>query len=310
MERERKLQAIRSTLGREEFSKGDEFIFFCQPGVGRCQTVHHKPKLSVNLRTDHFHCWICGFSGRNLVPLLPRGSEERRAYLEELHGPKVEEPVPERTFEAPSLPAGFKSLSRPGRGPYHQAAMAYLADRGLGTDDILRWKLGYCEDGEYKNRIIVPSFDEYGRLNFCVGRAFYDDPRKYKHGLLSKDIIWNDYLVDWTKPVTVTEGPFDAFKAYDNVVALQGSLLSRRSKLFSKIVLSGVDTFFAMDDDAFDKQLGIVGNLVSYGVTCLLVPLGGRKDVGEMTKEEFVRAKGRAVPIRSESDLLKARVLA
>jgi DNA primase len=304
MQRERKLQAIRQTLGHELITKGDEVVFLCI----KCQ--HRKPKLSVNLATDRFHCWVCGFSGKVLVPLFPRGSKERQEYIEEIREKTEPEKQPERRYETPTLPAEFQSLSKPGKGPYYNAAMGYLAARGIDRGDILRWKLGYCEDGEHRNRIIIPSFDEYGHLNFCVGRTIYNDPKKYKHGFYCKDIIWNDYLIDWEKPVVVTEGPFDAFKARENVVALQGSILNSGSKLFSKIVLSGVDVFFAMDQDAFDKQLTIIKNLVSYGVTCRYVGLGGKADVGEMTKEEFRRAKERSVVIRSDVDLLKLRITA
>jgi len=304
MNREKKLRAIRLTLGHEQIHKGNEFVFLCS----KCK--HHKPKLSVNLETDIFHCWVCGWAGKNIVPLLPKNSSERREYVQELEEKSLSRPiVQEKKYDNCVLPEQFKTLSREHTGPYYSAAMSYLSERGIRRDDILKWKLGYCESGEYKYRIIIPSFDEYGHLNFFTGRSFYGNPLRYHTGNLCKDIIWNDYLVDWNKSIVITEGPFDAFKVNDNVIALQGSILNISSKLFSKIVFSGVDVYFAMDKDAFSKQLKIIETLFSYGVDCYYVPTGNKNDVGEMTKSEFITAKSHALSAKSSTDLLRLRIL-
>ena len=123
---------------------------------------------------------------------------------------------------------------------------------------------------------------------------------------MCKNIVWNDYLVDWNKPITLVEGPFDAIKASDNVVALGGTFL--HDKLFAKIVTTGVDVFFALDQDAQKVQMKMVERLISYGTVCHLVPLNGRKDVGEMTKEEFQENKKMSLAIRNEIDILKMRI--
>jgi len=305
MQRELKLQAIRKTLGHEQQRKGAEVVFFCP----RCK--HKKPKLSVNLDTDHFHCWIDDWGGKNLIPLMLKGSKERDDYINELkEAGKLQKVEPKKKYATPELPPEFRTLTKEWTGPYYNAAMKYLLNRGLTMADIKLWKLGYCEEGEYKHRIVIPSFDEYGVLNFVVGRSFYDNPLKYKHGYFCKDIIFNDYMVDWNRSIVITEGPFDAFKTGDNTIALQGSILNDDSKLFSKLVFSKVDVYFAMDQDAFYKQLKILENLVSYGVDCHYVPLGGKKDVGEMSKEEFKEAKAKSIPVMSRADILRLKVKA
>lgn len=295
---------MRQALNQEELiTRGDEVVFICP----KCE--HRKPKLAVNLRIDWFHCWVCDWKGKSLVPILRlRGNTpELQEYLGEMED-KPKAAIPDKVYDRPSLPDAFKSLSRPSASPYYKAAISYLASRGLGTDDILRWKLGYCADGPYSGRIMIPSFDEHGELNFMVGRSYYGDPRPYKHENLSKDIVWNEYMVEWDRSVVVTEGPFDAFKAEDNVVALQGSIMGRT--LFNKIVTTGVDIQFAMDSDAFKKQMNIIGRLLRFGVMCWYVNLMGKKDVGVMTKEEFQLARSKATPVRSELDLLRLRVMA
>ena len=283
----------------------DEVAFFCPKHGARPDRVIGQ--LSVNLNTDKFHCWSCGFSGKKLTSLLEKGSEEWKEYVESLDLSKPEDKI-SKQYDTPKLPQEFRTLSKEWKSPYYSAAMSYLTKRGLSYEDILLWKLGYCEEGEYKNRIIIPSFDENGFLNFFTARSFYDGSSRYKNGNFSKDIIFNDYLIDWKKSVTITEGPFDAFKIKDNVIALQGSSLTRGTKLFSKIVLSGVDVFFAMDSDAYNKQLKIIEELISYGTECRFVSLRGKKDAGEMTHEEFEDAKNHAFLVKNEFDLAKLRI--
>lgn len=308
MDRRRKLAVLRAKLGAELITKGDEFVFPCM----RRECSSHKkgsPKLSVNLSDDRFHCWVCGFSGNNLLPFFERNSPERREYLEHLGIVHVSDEKKE--YDDPTLPREFRTLSVDWGSFYQRVALDYLYSRGMTFDDILYWKLGYCEEGEMKNRIIIPSFDEGGNLNFAVGRSFYEgEKRRYKHGNFSKDIIWNDLMVDWSKPVHIVEGPFDAFRVRDNVVALQGSILNKNSKLFSRLVLSGNDVFFALDGDAFRNQMKMIQELTSYGIRCWSIPLSGFKDVAEMTSEQFSQAKRDAKLVDGPADLLRLRVFA
>jgi DNA primase len=307
MQVEKKLRALRRILGEEKFVKGDEHVFVCPKQNCR----KDKPKLSVNIVTDSFHCWICGFGAKNLVPILrlDKGSKEFDEYLSELNkGSK--HLTEEKTYEVPQLPKEFISLSTVSNSIYFRHAISYLKNRGVEIEDILKMKLGYCESGEYKNRIIFPSFDDKGFLNFFVGRIFFGQGINYKHGQFDKDIIFNDYLIDWEKPVIITEGPFDAIKAGDNVIPLLGSILREDMVLFSKIVRSGVDVFMAMDSDAFSKQVNIIAKLLKYGVSTYYVDLFGKKDVGDMSKDEFKVALSKAKNVSSDVELLKMRVYA
>lgn len=240
--------------------------------------------------------------------LFPHGSPEWKEYKESL--PDFKPEVKKKEFEDVTLPSGFRSLSFEWKSPYYGAVMRYLGERGLGRREILKWKLGYSEEGSYKNRVIIPSFDEFGHLNFLTGRAIYDGMDRYWNGRYCKDIVFNDYMIDWRKPVVITEGPFDAFKVDTNAIALLGSLFNVGTRLFSKVVLSGVDVFMALDADAREKQFDMIQELVSYGVRCMVVPLGKRKDVGEMTREEFVEAKTNSTPVTNDCQLLKLRMRA
>jgi DNA primase len=312
MQRERKLAALRRALHDDGYVKGDEAFFFCTYSQG-CNGLHHKRKLQVNLQTDLMHCWVCGFHGGSLLKILWRLGEQDPDYLaykeevEAKRGSRRSRPAKE--YERVRLPAEFRTLSRPSDSLYSRQALAYLTSRGVTPEDILDYKLGYCAEGRYAERVIVPSFDEYGELNFFVGRGVWERVQPpYLSGEFDKDIVFNDLLVDWRKPVTLVEGPFDAFKAGHNAVALQGKRVPKR--LMAKILQLRPRVVVALDHDAPRETLGIAAELVNSEIETLVVSWPqGVKDPGVCTKEQFEEIRRRAVPVVSAADILKRRAV-
>ena len=109
------------------------------------------------------------------------------------------------------LPENFQTLTG-AKTRVKQRALNYLYHRGFTDRDILTWKVGFCDFGEYQDRIIIPSFDNNGNVNFFVGRSYTDDWMKYKNPQVSKDIIFNDLNIDWDDDIVLVEGAFDAMK--------------------------------------------------------------------------------------------------
>lgn len=311
MTNSKKIDLVRSALGFEEFSKGDELIYFCKRPSG-CAGKHHKAKLSVNVKSDNFHCWVCGWKGQTLVRLFKELGHRELAtqYCDEFlfFGKKTGSEKEE--FDVPNLPRQFKSLSVREDCVQYRSVMSYLKGRGVTGKDILKYKLGYCPDGPYKYHVVIPSFDDMGELNFFVGRACHDTLRTYKHERYSKDIIFNDYLVDWTSPVTLVEGPFDAFVAGENSIPLQGSEMNACSKLLKKIVISDVPVYLALDADAVEKQMKIAQMLMGYGVEVRHIDVlsTGKKDIGSMSHEEFKKICKTATYLRNDIDMLRLRM--
>jgi DNA primase len=307
MQRERKLIALRRALDQQGHQKGEEIVFFC-PKHGH-RTDRKYGQLGVNLESDNFNCFVCGWKGRDILPLLRLKGDtaDSREYAEEIR-PDAEKPKKE--YDDVRLPREFRPLAREYRSPWYRMAANYLASRGLDERDILVYKLGYCEDGDYRNRIIVPSFDSRGELNFFVGRSFLSDTMKYKHGVFCKDIIFNDYLIDWDSPVTLVEGVFDAMRIGGNSIPLLGVFLNPESQLFKKIVERQKLVYVALDADAKDKQFKIMRSLNEHGVAvgCVNVASSGFKDPGEMPREKFETIKLNSMIVSSAVDMLKMKV--
>ena len=307
MQRERKLSALRRALKDEGYVKGDEASFFC-PSKKGCNGQHHKRKLAVNLENDRFHCWVCGYKGGTLLSLFRRLGDQDpdyKAYAAEHDKPKEQLG---KLYETPRLPKEFQTLSRPSTSPYFKQAIGYLTSRGITSEDILDYKIGYCTEGRYADRVILPSFDNFGDLNFFVGRAIWTRlSLPYLSGEFDKNIVFNDILVNWHKPIILVEGPFDAIKAGHNAIALQGKRPSNH--LLAKINEFRPRVYVALDADAVSDAVHISEVLVNMGIEAYLVEWPtGFKDPGDMTKEQFKKLLTLARPVVTDFDVMRQKV--
>lgn len=289
MNQQKQLNFLERFLGKADISS-DEALFSC---VNRaCPSLaKSKKKLSVNLNTGVYKCWVCGWKGRSLRPLLkPLASEEEIKSGHKLFKGIVQE----QKFDfIPALPKGFLPLIENQNLTAAEPFLNYLSRRGVNEEQILQYKLGISfEDEKFKRRVIFPSFDASGFLNFVIGRSINSDcfvkynnidvPRGFKN-----NIILNELNIDLEKPLVLVEGMFDLFNAGDNATFLAGSDLSINSKLFTKIVENQTKIYLALDSDAQLNQYKIANKFFRHNIEVYLVDLMPHKDPGSMTKSQF-----------------------
>jgi DNA primase len=290
-----KLQILEEVLG-SFYRSNEECLFMCP----YCK--HHKRKLSVNIDNNTFKCWVCDSRGRNVYTLIKRFGN----YSHKKHWKSFEEVVDisdfdnifkenkeEELVQRIKLPSEYVCLANRNLSYTAKHALNYLKKRKITEYDILRWKIGYCENGEYKNRIIIPSFNLDGNCDYFIARAYTKDWLKYKNPPVSKNIVFNELMINWDKPITLVEGVFDAISA-DNSIPLLGSTLNTRSKLFRTILTHSKRVYVALDHDAEKKALNIIKSLISYGVEVYKINTSGYEDVAEMPKEQFETNKQNA----------------
>ena len=291
----KKHKLISDILGRS-YRVNEECLFRCP----KCK--HYKNKLSVNYDKNVFKCWVCDYSGKDILSLVRKyGSYNQKSEWLELSG-KVDLNEFDNLFEEVEeadvqqrldLTKEFRTLTSRNPSLAASPALNYLKKRGYTREDVLHWKVGYCLEGEYANRIIIPSFDEEGYVNYFIARSFTEDWYRYKNPPASRDIVFNELYIDWTDDIILTEGIFDAMKA-GNAIPLLGSTLNERSKLFQKIVAHDSTIFIALDSDAEKKSLRLIKNLLQYDIRVRKVDISPFSDVAEMTKEEFQQRKEKA----------------
>ena len=300
-----KLLILSEILG-EHYRSNDEHLFFCP----FCK--HHKRKLSVNISKNTYKCWVCDSRGRNLYFLVRRfGNHSHKQHWKSFESHVeisefeniFEEKVEEQEVQRIKLPEEYICLANKRLPRTAMPALRYLRERGLTDKDILKWKIGFCDEGNYRNRVIVPSFNDEGYCDYFIARSYTDDWMKYKNPPVSKNIVFNRLSIFWNEPIILVEGVFDAFKA-ENSIPLLGSTLYEGSLLFQAILKHNPAVYLALDADAQKKTLKIARSLIQYGIETWNIDTSGCEDVGEMTKEEFLARKENATIMDSDSYLL------
>jgi DNA primase len=288
-----KVKFIQSVFGSGKLSRAagniDIWCPICAP------KDKSKKKLSIRLLDDANHCWTCDWKARSLAPLIKKyGSREQlhdyvnrfmvnpqKKYLED-------EPEAKAIVK---LPDDFTLLTLAStHDPDTKAALRYVTGRGLSQHDLWYFKLGVSSSPRWARRIIVPSFDSSGVLNYFVARAIDAQKRpKYDNPDADKlTVIFNELNVDWTRPLVLCEGVFDMFKCGDNVVPLLGSSLNEQSLLFNMIIAHATPILLALDADMLDKRaLSIASKLSEYDVNVSIVDVRPFDDPGKMSKAQF-----------------------
>lgn len=261
--------------------KGTDAVYHCPI----CK--HYKKKLEINLHTGKYHCWVCGFGGTSLKSLFRKLQAPAEFYsaigLVNKSFNKKTTTEFEITFEEEKeeiklvkLPKEFKPMWEPSNEIEYRHAFKYLKSRNITKYDIIRYNIGYSTEGELKNRVIVPSYDNNGNLNFYTARSFFDTSNlKYVSCSASKDIIGFELFINFEEPITLVEGPFDAITVKNNCIPLFGKTLSKKLKI--KLLESDVPIVnILLDNDALKDSIKICEFLVKNGIETKLVLMDGK----------------------------------
>ena len=297
-------QLLESVLGRSKSARGgDEAVFTCPS----CN--HHKRKLTFNLLSQKFQCWVCGYKGHRAYQLLKKVNAPRSTYevLKEIDSQynfkkQTKQKIEPNTLTLPKEAIPIMSSS----AVLSRHALHYLNQRGVTKQDIVKYDLHYCEEGDLRNMVFIPSYDKDGFINYYVGRSF-DKNAYIKHKLASstKDIIGFEMYINWDLPIILCEGAFDAMAIKRNAIPLFGKKIS--NNLMKKIIESKVEKIYlALDEDALKDAFKHAETFLSYGKKVYLIEMGD-KDPSELGFESFTRLLHKATKLTT-STLMKKRL--
>lgn len=297
------VSTLSKVLGSHLNLRGNELAFYCP----FCN--HHKQKLQVNTETQKWHCWTCNSGGKKLTSLLKKLDVDRNtiSIIREIYGdghynPQLED-IDTKVFI--SLPKEFISLSEVPKGfnPEYKQAIHYLTQRSIDIKDIIKYNIGYCKEGLYGQRVIIPSYNSDGSLNYFVSRSYYaDNKMKYKNPPISKNVICFDSQVNWSEPIILCEGVFDAITIKRNAIPLLGKFPSRT--LVEKIFMSGItDIIISLDNDAITEALKAAEYFRKQGIHVKMMYLRD-KDASDMGYEKFYEELNKAKEFTSDELLL------
>lgn len=222
-----------------------------------------KYNLCVNYAKGIFHCWKCEESGKLSKLIRTYGGENAlRRYYEEVKAIRNarkymltnDESIAEDLFEYEDdfeLPEGCRAIEK-GSRPYE-----YLKSRRLSESFIKKFNIkyiGWDDSSNFKvrNRIIIPSYDMFGKLNYWVGRD-YTGKSKLKYcnpDIEKKNIIFNEKMVNWYENVTLVEGVFDHM-VVPNSIPLLGKKIDADFAVYNALKTKAMANInILLDDDA------------------------------------------------------------
>jgi len=229
-----------------------------------------KYNLAVNYGDDFktkpfFHCWRCGTSGKLSKLLKDFGTQEQVShYFNELKSIKssllyqMNYEFDMDSFQIEStveLPTDFSPIKYDDK--YAREAIEYLNSRNIGKFFIDRYNIGYIpywsKDKNMASRIIIPSYDQYGELNYYVARDYTGKRkyRKYNNPDIKKTMfVFNEDKINWYEDVTLVEGAFDHM-VIPNSIPLLGKTLKSDYATFNAVVNKAkTNVNILLDDDA------------------------------------------------------------
>ena len=262
---------------------------------------HHKPKMEVNFTENKkghnpWHCWVCNTRGKTIPNLLKKIEaydkiEEAKKLIPQ--GSFVEEVIVRNDL---ALPKEYTPFIDNPTSLMARHAYAYLKRRGVTQEDMIKYHMGYCENGEYKNMVIIPSYDAIGNLNYFTARSFEKEPfRKYKNPSVSRDIVPFEMFINWNSPLVLCEGPFDAIAIKRNAIPLLGKNI--QTNLMKKIVSSKVEKIYiALDSDALKSSLKFCEKFMNEGKEVHLLEMDD-KDPSDLGFKRFTELIQKSTPL-------------
>ena len=294
---------LEKVLGKSYQLKNGEHAYFCN----FCN--HHKKKLQVNVETQKWHCWTCNAGGHKISQLLRKLGAPKTLIKEALQ--LVDEYVSyeqdkTETIHNVSLPNEYKPLWIPTDDPIYKNAIYYLKKRRINAIEIIRYSIGYCDRGSYSNRIIIPSYDEDGKLNYFIARDMFPNSKfKYKNPPMSKDTVAFELFINYNLPLIFCEGVFDAISIRKNAVPLLGKFPSK--SLVMKLVKKKVKKIYiALDNDARKDAIKLTQFLMDSGIETYLLEMR-EKDPSELGFTDFWDLVNRTTQTRF-SDIIKGKL--
>lgn len=229
-----------------------------------CDDGRNKHNLEVNYIENVYKCWACGDSENthgSLGRIFDKYGNKKQKKLYNVLKPEtvVKREKKKKTLKLPEGFTLFKDSSQV--YPVRKAAKNYLVNRGISDYMIEKFQIGFCDKGDHAGRIVIPSFNLKGELNYYIARSWNPMSKaKYKNPEAEKDkIIFWENLIDWNKDVYLVEGAFDGL-FLENAIPMLGKHMSQL--LFETIYKKAKGSvIICLDGDAWENAVKLYHEL-------------------------------------------------
>tara|TARA_B100001287_G_scaffold276832_1_gene289866 strand:- start:2708 stop:3655 length:948 start_codon:yes stop_codon:yes gene_type:complete len=247
-----------------------------------------KGNLEVNYYHHVYKCWACsetyGTHGTLNKLIRKYGNKNHMKQYQLVIPDNKRVVVDKEKLVITGLPKNFTPLTIERNDSGYQQAIQYLSKRNIGIDLIKKYNLGYANVGDYRNRIIFPSYDSEGNINYFLGRSFEKYTKlKYKNPEVSKmDIIFNEGKINWDSNIYLVEGVFDHI-TLPNSIPMLGKVLN--DLLFKKLIdNASAKVIIVLDNDAEKDAINLYKKLDSTKLNgrVLMVCMPKRFDLSDV----------------------------
>jgi DNA primase len=255
-----------------------------------CDDGRNKHNLEVNYIDNVYKCWSCGDSEGTHGPLgriFDKYGNKKQKKLYNVLKPEtvVKRERPKKTLKLPDSFTLFKDSSPV--YPVRRQAMNYLKSRGITDEMIEKYQIGFCDKGDHSGRIVIPSYNTKGELNYYIARSWNPMSRaKYKNPIAEKDkIIFWENLIDWNKDIYLVEGAFDGL-FLENSIPMLGKHMSEL--LFETLYMKAKGNItICLDADAIKNAIKLYHELNGGDLwgRIKLIKLPDDKDIADLRGE-------------------------
>jgi len=290
----------------------------CQEREGLSQP-DDRFNLEINTGKKIFHCWKCDspkFSGSLKRLIRIYGTSVDIQMYEDYGGDdyfsyEINETEENTIVELPSEYIPFSEFKD--YNMEHMEAYNYMVlERKISKETLLKYHVGFAVEGKFEGRIIIPSYNTYGELNYFISRAYRRGMKPpYMNPKVDKDrIIFNEGLINWDSTIYIVEGIFEVFSFPVNSVPMLGKTIS--NAMFMALKEKKPPVVIMLDPDAFKNAVEILQKLQSIYVgeedKLRLVELSGKNDLDEIRRNMGIHVMNRFIqgarPLKTE-DLFK-----
>ena len=255
-----------------------------------CDDGRNKHNLEVNYIDNVYKCWSCGDSEGThgaLGKIFDKYGNKKQKKLYQVFKPEtvIKREKKKKTLKLPNGYTLFKDSSTV--YPVRKQAINYLHNRGITDYMIEKYQIGFCDKGDHAGRIVIPSYNSNGELNYYIARSWNPMSRaKYKNPEAEKDkIIFWESLIDWNKDIFLVEGAFDGL-FLDNAIPMLGKHMSEL--LFDTIYKKAKgDIIICLDADAWENAVNLYHELHGGELwgRIKLIKLPDEKDIADLRGE-------------------------
>lgn len=296
------LTLIKEVLGKPKKSNKHrgQYSFVCPTCAAEKGDNYDKAKLEVNVKRGVYKCWVCHEthnthgSIKKLIRVFGGPNVWQRVKKLGLNFKKNDKTDDVVLTGKVELPKGFTRFedSNPNIMAHKEGWNYLTKQRKLTPEIIYKHQMGYTLDSEYANRIIIPSYDDKGELNYFTTRSWLPYSKlRYKNPDIPREtIIFNENLINWDGTVYIVEGPLDHVVVHNSIPLLGKDIHDKLIKTIMDrctghvvVLLDGEEKVWPVAKKIYNKiNMGSM-----YGKT-RIIKLPDNLDIGEVN-EKFGR---------------------